>query len=202
MVYIWQSISVVVVDTLLPAVREQPPGCRTIFVGGLPETLSEEMLREIFENCGPISSVRMSKKNFSHIRFDLEESVEKALYLSGKRRAACDSNIAIQPEHFFILDLPIMILRLVVGYRIKVGNNDDKPNTGRIHVDYAQARDDLYEWECKQRSLAREQRHHIRVQEDRLRPPSPPPIIHFSDHEASVILEKLKGLLSYFSLSC
>lgn len=81
------------------------------------------------------------------------------------------------------------------GYRIKIENKDDKPHTGRIHVDYAQARDDLYEWECKQRSLAREHRHRQRLEEERLRPPSPPPIIHYSDHEASQLMEKLKGKL-------
>ena len=79
------------------------------------------------------------------------------------------------------------------GYRIKIENKDDKENTGRIHVDYAQARDDLYEWECKQRSLARELRHRQRMEENRLRPPSPPPIIHYTEHEASVLHENLKG---------
>lgn len=143
-----------------PSTRERPPGCRTVFVGGLPELLTEDMLRDIFEQCGGITSVRMSKKNFAHIRFDAEECVDKALYLS--------------------------------GYRIQIGDNTDKPNTGRIHVDFAQARDDLYEWECKQRALAREARHRERIEEDRLRPPSPPPIIHFSDHEASALTEKLK----------
>ena len=76
---------------------------------------------------------------------------------------------------------------------MKIDDKDDKPNTGRIHVDYAQARDDLYEWECKQRALAREMRHRSRLEEERLRPPSPPPIIHYSDHEASLLMEKLKG---------
>ncbi len=82
----------------------------------------------------------------------------------------------------------------LLGYRMKIDDKDDKPNTGRIHVDYAQARDDLYEWECKQRALARELRHRSRIEEERLRPPSPPPIIHFSDHEASLLMEKLKGM--------
>lgn len=45
----------------------------------------------------------------------------------------------------------------------------------------------------RQRQLQREQRHRERVERDRLRPPSsPPPIVHFSDHEASTIAEKLK----------
>ena len=79
------------------------------------------------------------------------------------------------------------------GYRVKIENKDDAPNTGRLHVDFAQARDDLYEWECKQRALAREQRHRQRLEEERLRPPSPPPIIHYSDHEASLLQENLKG---------
>ena len=79
---------------------------------------------------------------------------------------------------------------------MKIGEVDDKENSGRIHVDYAQARDDLYEWECNQRDLARENRHREMVEEDLLRPRSPPPITHFSDYEASVLLENLKGMRS------
>lgn len=44
----------------------------------------------------------------------------------------------------------------------------------------------------RQRQLQREQRHRERVERDRLRPSSPPPIVHYSDHEASAIAEKLK----------
>lgn len=60
-------------------------------------------------------------------------------------------------------------------------------------MDFAQARDDLYEWECQQRLLAREERHRRKIHEDFFRPPSPPPIMHFSDHEAGLLAERLKG---------
>lgn len=76
---------------------------------------------------------------------------------------------------------------------MRIGSSTDKKDSGRIHVDFAQARDDLYEWECKQRLLAREERHRRKVHEDRLRPPSPPPIVHFSEHEAALLAERLKG---------
>merc|ERR1712142_998803 len=52
-----------------PTTRERPPGCRTIFVGGLPETCAEEHLTEVFSTCGEICSIRISNKNFAHIRF-------------------------------------------------------------------------------------------------------------------------------------
>lgn len=42
------------------------------------------------------------------------------------------------------------------------------------------------------RQLMREQRHRERVEKDRLRPLSPPPIVHYSDHEATSVSEKLK----------
>lgn len=80
-----------------------------------------------------------------------------------------------------------------IGYRIRLGSNTDAPNTGRLHVDYAQARDDLYEWECRQRALQREQRHRERMEQERMRPPSPPPVVHYTDHEAVTISEKIKG---------
>ncbi|XP_031800544.1 ecto-NOX disulfide-thiol exchanger 2 isoform X3 [Sarcophilus harrisii] len=143
-----------------PATRERPPGCKTVFVGGLPENGTEQIIMEVFEQCGEIIAIRKSKKNFCHIRFSEEFMVDKALYLS--------------------------------GYRIRLGSSTDKKDTGRLHVDFAQARDDLYEWECKQRMMAREERHRRRMEEERFRPPSPPPVVHYSDHECSVVAEKLK----------
>lgn len=86
----------------------------------------------------------------------------------------------------------IIMFSLFPGYRMRIGSSTDKKDSGRIHVDFAQARDDLYEWECKQRLLAREERHRRKVHEDRLRPLSPP-IIHFSEHEVVMLAERLKG---------
>lgn len=76
---------------------------------------------------------------------------------------------------------------------MRIGSNTDLPNTGRLHVDFAQARDDQYEWECRQRQLQREQRHRDRVEKERMRVPSPPPVVHYTDHEASQIVEKIKS---------
>jgi hypothetical protein len=85
------------------------------------------------------------------------------------------------------------------GYRMKIEDKDDKANTGRLHVDFAMARDDQYEFECKQRALMRDMRHRQRVEEERLRPPSPPPISQYSDYEASALSEKLKCKILYFT---
>lgn len=74
------------VDSIPPSFRERPPGCRTVFVGGLPETVTEEILQEMFTNCGEICSLRLSKKNFAHVRFTMMEAVDKALYYSGTYR--------------------------------------------------------------------------------------------------------------------
>ncbi|XP_034739255.1 ecto-NOX disulfide-thiol exchanger 2 isoform X3 [Etheostoma cragini] len=143
-----------------PATRDRPPGCKTVFVGGLPENATEQLIMEVFGQCGDITAIRKSKKNFCHIRFAEEFTVDKALFLS--------------------------------GYRIRLGSSTDKKDSGRLHVDFAQARDDLYEWECRQRMLAREERHRRKVEEDRLRPPSPPPIVHYSEHECSQLGDKIK----------
>ncbi|CAG5989657.1 unnamed protein product [Menidia menidia] len=143
-----------------PATRERPPGCKTVFVGGLPENATEQLIMEVFGQCGDITAIRKSKKNFCHIRFAEEFTVDKALFLS--------------------------------GYRLRLGSSTDKKDTGRLHVDFAQARDDLYEWECHQRMLAREERHRRKMEEDRLRPPSPPPIVHYSEHECSQLGDKIK----------
>ncbi|OXA63876.1 Ecto-NOX disulfide-thiol exchanger 1 [Folsomia candida] len=148
-------------STPAPTTREKPPGCRTVFVGGLPEYVTEELVRELFDRCGEIAKIRMSKKNFCHIRFELEQCIEAAIDLS--------------------------------GYRIRIGSNSDSPNIGRLHVDYAQARDDLYEFECRQRQHLREQRHKERIVKERLMPASPPNIAVYSDHEASLVAEKIKS---------
>lgn len=81
----------------------------------------------------------------------------------------------------------------VLGYRMKVEDKEDKPNTGRIHVDYAQARDDLYEHECLQRAFERESRHRERMEEEMNRPPSPPKVMQYSDHEAVMLGDSLKS---------
>lgn len=96
-----------------PTTRERPLGCKTCFVGGLPENITPEIIREIFERCGEIGTLRLSKKNFCHVRFSHECSVDSAISLS--------------------------------GYRVKIGNSNDSGNTGKLHVDFAQARDDTYE---------------------------------------------------------
>ncbi|EDW73090.2 uncharacterized protein Dwil_GK17355 [Drosophila willistoni] len=144
-----------------PTIRERPPGCRTVFVGGLPENITEEVIREIFESCGEITTLRMSKKNFCHIRYRHETAIDRAIYLS--------------------------------GYRLRISTLNEPPNFGRLHVDYAQARDDQYDYECRQRQLQREQRHRERMSLDRLRSQSPPPIPHYTDHEATAVAEHLRN---------
>lgn len=64
--------------------RERPPGCKTVFVGGLPENATEQLIMEVFGQCGEIAAIRKSKKNFCHIRFAEEFTVDKALMLSGE----------------------------------------------------------------------------------------------------------------------
>lgn len=71
--------------TPLPPRRARPPGCRTIFVGGLPDKIRESTVREIFERYGRIQILRLSKKNFCHIRFDRESCVDAAMFISGYR---------------------------------------------------------------------------------------------------------------------
>lgn len=100
------------------------------------------------------------------------------------------SHFLPSPLSFWFYIFPLLF---PIGYRIRLGSSTDKKDTGRLHVDFAQARDDLYEWECHQRMLAREERHRRKMEEDRLRPPSPPPIVHYSEHECSELGDKIKG---------
>ncbi|XP_049584287.1 ecto-NOX disulfide-thiol exchanger 2 isoform X2 [Syngnathus scovelli] len=144
-----------------PSTRSRPPGCKTVFVGGLPERAGDDIVREVFSSCGDIVALRKSKKNFCHIRFGEEFMVDRALRLS--------------------------------GYRLHLGSADKK-DSGRIHVDFAQARDDLYEWECKQRLLQGE-KGQGQQEPPSLPPPPPPPLSlmpYFSEQEAALLAECLK----------
>lgn len=78
------------IDLPPPSTRERPPGCKTVFVGGLPENATEEIIQEVFEQCGDITAIRKSKKNFCHIRFAEEFMVDKAIYLSGRYHLLLD----------------------------------------------------------------------------------------------------------------
>jgi len=143
-----------------PTLREKPGGCRTVFIGGTPDKADEDILRDVFERCGPIQTCRLNKKNFAHIRFMNESAVDHAVLLS--------------------------------GWRLKVDNNSDQPYTSKIHVDYAQARDDK---EAYERMLAEQERSEFlqrRALLDMNRPASPPGHPTYSDREANRITEDLK----------
>ncbi|XP_050540768.1 ecto-NOX disulfide-thiol exchanger 2 isoform X2 [Daktulosphaira vitifoliae] len=147
-----------------PTSRERPPGCRTIFVGGLPESITEDVMKSIFANYGEILTIRLSNRKFCHIRFENECSVDLALELS--------------------------------GYRL-VMKGQELVSASRLHVDYAQARDDQYEWEMKRRHLMREER---RQQQTRSNPPPSPPLIpHFTEAKALSISEEIKTDVSFLN---
>lgn len=144
-------------------------------------------MREIFDFCGEITNIRLSNKKFCHIRFSEESAVDEALTLSGK------SIIKRNMDHILDLELQMFLLHAFPGYRIRLGSSSDTPNTGRLHVDFANARDDQYEWECKQRQAQREQRHRERILRDNCREVSPSNPNHYTESEANSVLEKLKG---------
>lgn len=67
-------------------------------------------------------------------------------------------------------------------------------SASRLHVDYAQARDDQYEWEMKKRHIMREER---RQQQTRSNPPPSPPLIpHFTEAKALSVSEEIKGIFT------
>lgn len=54
-------------DPPLPAMKERPLGCKTIFVGGLPKNATEQLILEAFG------------KGYINIRFAKKFTVDKAL---------------------------------------------------------------------------------------------------------------------------
>lgn len=70
--------------------KKRPEGCQTIFVGGLPGDVSEDMIRILFERCGETVEIRLgqSKRSgaqFCHIEFAEEAAVDRAIRLSGEQ---------------------------------------------------------------------------------------------------------------------
>lgn len=67
-----------------PPRREKPTKCDTIFVGSLPENMTEKNLYDAFVECGPIQDVRIARgRHFGHVEFRHESSIDKAIDLAG-----------------------------------------------------------------------------------------------------------------------
>ena len=67
-----------------PSRREKPVKCDTVFVGSLPESMTEKNLYDLFSECGPIQDVRIARgRHFGHVEFKYDTAVEKAIELAG-----------------------------------------------------------------------------------------------------------------------
>ncbi|XP_041986220.1 ecto-NOX disulfide-thiol exchanger 2-like [Aricia agestis] len=163
-----------------PPKRPKPPGCRTIFVSGLPDKIREKVLAEIFERYGRVQVLRLSKKNFCHIRFDRENCVDAAMAISGYR-------IKLKDKDKDEVD----------------DDNDNHASNGFIHVDYALSRDDQNEYERRQRQALRvqqQQMQELNAQQEAIsrrshsrRSPSPLRIQPFSNAAIVQLCEKIKA---------
>ncbi|XP_013172515.1 PREDICTED: ecto-NOX disulfide-thiol exchanger 2-like isoform X1 [Papilio xuthus] len=184
------KLSPPVPGTPQPPRRERPLGCRTIFVGGLPDKIRESVLREIFEPYGRIQILRLSKKNFCHIRFDRESCVDAAMAISGYKvklttrdKDKDDKDIDQDDEH-------------------------SHATNGWLHVDYALSRDDQNEYERRQRQAVRAQQAQMQLtshpEANRAmtykRSPSPVRIQQFTNAAIVQLSEKIKSE-EYFSIS-
>lgn len=76
-------------DTYVLALSEKQPGCRTIFIGGLPSLADEDIIREIFNVCGPIEKININSVRSSaqvkhcQLHFVKHDSVERAVKFNG-----------------------------------------------------------------------------------------------------------------------
>lgn len=95
-----------------PKTRIRPHVCKTVFVGSVPDLCDERNLSDIFAHCGAITEVRVSRgRNFGHVQFANESSVDRAIKLS--------------------------------GCMVKIDNMSNPKACNRIHVDYAQDKEDI-----------------------------------------------------------
>lgn len=68
----------------------RPEDCRTVWIGGLPDECTEEMIKSHFEKCGEISEIRVDRSKrsgtlFCHIEYAQNEAVDRAIKMSGER---------------------------------------------------------------------------------------------------------------------
>lgn len=76
-----------------PSLRQKQGTCKTVFVGSLPDNTTNKNLQDLFEGCGKVTDIRISKgRNFGHVQFELEEDVDRAILLSGCRLRVGPSN--------------------------------------------------------------------------------------------------------------
>lgn len=76
-------------DRVQPETQARPPDCQTVWIGGLPADVTEEMIREFFDKCGVIQEIRLdsSKRSgaqFCHVEFGDGFAVDRAVKLSGE----------------------------------------------------------------------------------------------------------------------
>jgi len=67
---------------------EKPPGCKTVFVGGLPMSIDEAQIRTLFTDCGEIVNIRWVErdgqfKGCGFVEFSDEDAVDKAATKNG-----------------------------------------------------------------------------------------------------------------------
>lgn len=156
----------------IPPKREKPVGCRTVFIGWLPEAMTKEILNEIFYVCGQIESIKISQtknkagKRFAHIRFANREAIDQAV--------------------------------MFASYRVIIGDGADDSKVGRINVDYADSYEDQREHENEERQKAREERHRKQEEIDKLNAIEATPVV-YSERSAGDVLDKIKKHVDFES---
>ena len=66
-----------------PKRNVKPPGCNTVFVGSMPENMTDKHVIELFSECGRVVDVRIPRgKRYAHVEFAREEAVDKAIEVS------------------------------------------------------------------------------------------------------------------------
>lgn len=76
-------------DTHVQPLNERQPGCRTVFVGGLPGLADEFIIKEIFNVCGLVENISYKnvRKNtqvrYCQVTFYKQDCVEKAVKFNG-----------------------------------------------------------------------------------------------------------------------
>ena len=67
-----------------PPQEPRPEGCRTVYVGLVPEDCTDTNIHDAFSSCGKIEDIRLNaKKRFCHVQFFREAAIGKAIAYNG-----------------------------------------------------------------------------------------------------------------------
>ncbi|GIX76332.1 ecto-NOX disulfide-thiol exchanger 1 [Caerostris extrusa] len=166
---------------------KRPPGCRTVAVTNLPEKVTKEIVREIFNQCGNISSIKINPP----FRQIVQEGFRQNETSSG-------SKISSEDKYYVRFKSMASADRAVTlsGSRIKLRKSDDPTCNETMYVHYAKDFEDMRLYSHFQQSRIQEEKHREQLVIPSL------PVNYFSESESDIFLKKIRNKETFKEALC